>query len=658
MLAVPDNDGIIAIETPTPNMGIRVDSAATTGTSRSPVEPSPENSITEQVESEINFQSVCIGKALLVNPEMGDHINTIAKLHNVTVHANYRRPSKAVLSGSPTEVALVHNEITALTNEVKRSITAHCMLIPMLSSLQARTMLATISQMCNIEVSLVNTSGKFCRVSDLSHRITLVLKKEVSEYLTPTVPISTSYNWMFMNRSSQLERLPLFVNKILNSHYWSNVVGPVPFQFDDIQYTADLSTMTLTDIRSRETTSLYKELLQSPTWLFSLDQNQKHFLNYVENDSSTLETVYRYGGCSVALSGVDHFVEFISMCQTNQSTGVTTSIRRDPPPVSNLLPDYECHLAVTGPPSRLDEAVQEIMRQLETLCLTTSLTFRLCRISHHLQDIIAIHALNIIRQYCVKVVALEVNCGILEVKFRGESDYCELVKGYVKEQLADLLQYAVVQANAEQTVVRRNLPVEWEEQTSAMELKAVNQNTQEWTNIVGMMHKTLPTAQVRQIRRVQNRQLWEKYALEKDHMTRRNSGVVNEKLLFHGTRKNDPNLVALSLRGIDFRLSRRDHQLLWGTGAYFAVNSSYSDRYCYENRAIHTREMIIAKVLTGHSCLLRQPDPRLTRPPPLFRGSNLLYDTVCGHNGGSDIYVVYDQDRAYPAYIISYHVPN
>ena len=268
-----------------------------------------------------------------------------------------------------------------------------------------------------------------------------------------------------------------------------------------------------------------------------------------------------------------------------------------------------------------------------------------------------------LRQYFVQIISLEARDGVLIVQLRGEREYCERVKALVKDQLVDikdqlvdLLQSAVIQNSSVCTSPRSNVPNEWEPQTTDMELKLVRQHGQEWNNIVGMVHRTLPGAQVIEISRVQNRQLWEKYALERDHMENRNNGIVNEKSLFHGTRKNDPKTVALSLRGIDFRFSRRDHQLLWGTGAYFAVKASYSDRYCYTNLAINARQMIIAKVLTGHSCLYRHSDPRLTRPPPLFPGSNLLHDTVCGQNAGSDIYVVYDQDRVYPAYIITYIV--
>ena len=353
-------------------------------------------------------------------------------------------------------------------------------------------------------------------------------------------------------------------------------------------------------------------------------------------------------------------IEFNSMHQLNLSTGKTSLIKRHPPPLSSVLPDYNCHLVLTGSPEGLSEITMEIMKQLDTLCTRAEFTCKLPGISQHWQDVIAVHAFNVFRQFCVKVDVLQVNNGVLMAQLQGERDYCGKVKVHVKEQLLDLLQHVMTKECSLRSSpsTKMILPPEWEPQQIDVEFKPVRRGNQEWSGIEGMVHKTLPAARLVQINRVQNLQLWEKYALEKRHMNRRNNGLVNERLLFHGTRKNDPKSVAQSLRGIDFRCSRRDHQLLWGTGAYFAANANYSNRYSYYNTQLQAWQMIVVKVLTGNSCSYRNHNPSLTRPPPLFAGSNLLYDTVCGCSGGSDIYVVYDQDRAYPAYIISYHVPQ
>ena len=179
----------------------------------------------------------------------------------------------------------------------------------------------------------------------------------------------------------------------------------------------------------------------------------------------------------------------------------------------------------------------------------------------------------------------------------------------------------------------------------------------EWIDVDNLMKQTIPNVNMFYLDRIQNRKLWDKYALEKKHMSERNGGdaQVHEKLLFHGTRDTDPQTIIMSPKGIDFRCSRRDYQLLWGTGAYFAVNASYSDNYYYVDQNLQVKQLLLVKVLTGNSCSYgTKNDPNLTKPPPLSKGNPLLYDTVNGFTNGSCVYIVYDHDRAYPAYLISY----
>ena len=614
-----------------------------------------------EIQSAVNFPCDSIRRALLLDPKISTHIDQVAKLHNVIVSPTQDRLSQVVLSGSPQGVVCVHNEISTLASQVKRDIKAHCMLLPILLSHQAIDVITIIRERYGIEVNLATISGLLQPIQDViqaGRQIQLLQKVQIRVYLIPSVSVSELYIWSFINKHSVLELLPPSVNELLNNWYRLQISGQKQFQFNSVSYIADLSAMTLMDTMTGEIVSLYKEL-QSPCWSFAQDQ-QGNFLNFVQSDSDTIESMYRYGGSSITLSGANHLIEFTSMHHLNLSTGKTFLIRRCPPPLSSVLPDFTCHLVLTGSPDSLNEVTMEVMKQLDTLCTLTEFTCKLPGISQHWRDVIAVHAFNVFRQFCVKVGNLQVSNGVLMAELQGEREYCEKVKVHVKEQLLDLLQSVMTQQSSLRSSpsTKMNFPPEWEPQQLDVEFKSVSKNSQEWNDIVGMVHKTLPTTSVVQIDRIQHRQLWEKYALEKSHMNHRNNSLVNEELLFHGTRKNNPRLVAESLRGIDFRCSRRDHQLLWGTGAYFAANACYSNRYSYYNTQLQAWQMIIVKVLTGHTCKYRNPIPSLTRPPPLFTGSNLLYDTVCGQSGGSDIYVVYDQDRAYPAYIVSYRVPR
>ena len=138
----------------------------------------------------------------------------------------------------------------------------------------------------------------------------------------------------------------------------------------------------------------------------------------------------------------------------------------------------------------------------------------------------------------------------------------------------------------------------------------------------------------------------------------KNGGVTNEKLLFHGTSETPPEKIFRSEFGFDFRYCSKGK---WGIGTYFAVNANYSNSYSYRPNNEGYRQMILANVLTGNSCQCA-PDHTLRRPPRKEGTGTgdgeeeICYDTVCGFIGGSDVFVVYDHEKAYPKYLITYNV--
>lgn len=158
------------------------------------------------------------------------------------------------------------------------------------------------------------------------------------------------------------------------------------------------------------------------------------------------------------------------------------------------------------------------------------------------------------------------------------------------------------------------------------------------------MHKTLPTAVISKLERIQNEWLWKRYSFAKQRMIEKNGqDKLNERQLFHGTKSTTPDKIYQSEQGFDFRCSGETN--MWGAGTYFAVNASYSNSYSY-SLTQNDKQMFLADVLTGvaYKC---QPDPKLKKPPQ-------NHDSVTGHTNGSDIFVIYDLDQSYPEYLITY----
>lgn len=80
---------------------------------------------------------------------------------------------------------------------------------------------------------------------------------------------------------------------------------------------------------------------------------------------------------------------------------------------------------------------------------------------------------------------------------------------------------------------------------------------------------------------------------------------------------------------------------LYGQGVYFAVNSSYSNKYCQKSEFGY-KKMFRACVLVGKTVL---GDSSMKEPP-------VTYDSTCDPT--KQIYACYHDNQCYPEYIISY----
>ena len=206
------------------------------------------------------------------------------------------------------------------------------------------------------------------------------------------------------------------------------------------------------------------------------------------------------------------------------------------------------------------------------------------------------------------------------------------------------------------------IPPEWQPQStnSCTDVYPVVQGYTEWNRIEQRFKATMPNAKIATISRIQNIWLWDKYCEHKVRLHKKLSGKVNEMELFHGTRGNDPKVIYEGEHGFDMRYS---NQGMWGQANYFAVNASYSNDYCYRT-SDGFKEIFLVKVLTGDSYRC-EPNRSLRKPPvkptgdgnksgTFRRPTRLEYDTVTGDTGGSQVFMTYDNDKAYPAYLVRY----
>eukprot|EP01083_Nonionella_stella_P216527 778195_1 len=150
------------------------------------------------------------------------------------------------------------------------------------------------------------------------------------------------------------------------------------------------------------------------------------------------------------------------------------------------------------------------------------------------------------------------------------------------------------------------------------------------------------------IESMQNQRLYDKYWNERSIMIRDiGEKELNEKCLWHGTKAED---VMNEIEHTGFR-KEFNTTALWGQGTYFAVNSGYSVSYSSNNNGVH--KMFQCLVLSGESHV-GGSQYTLRTWPKKNGGKRLIYDSL--HSKDKDIYVIHDDVRAYPMFVVTFRV--
>ena len=196
-----------------------------------------------------------------------------------------------------------------------------------------------------------------------------------------------------------------------------------------------------------------------------------------------------------------------------------------------------------------------------------------------------------------------------------------------------------------------NYPEEWEpmEENENLKLVQVLKDTKEYNDIHNEISKTVPNPNILKIERVQNKWLWKCY-LNRKKLLREKGVEENEKWLFHGTRTTQPEQIYNGEFGFDTRHSNAGS---YGVGIYFAVNASYSKPgYCYRNKD-GSLSFFYVKVALGDTIAIN-PNPAIRIPPEKPKKNNFAVERYDSVNGGNQMYIVYENSRAYPHYYITF----
>ena len=385
----------------------------------------------------------------------------------------------------------------------------------------------------------------------------------------------------------------------------------------------------------------------SVTWFFK--NNYDEMEQFDSRSSKQLDKLYRANqGGHLTIDSWIYTYDFKKMTQTNVSTNKVRMIARR----TTGSEDRSMTISCRGERASVSAATQA----LKDVCKKETIQLKLPLDDPKIPDIERV-LVRLASQYFVDV---ELHCSKLLIT--GCPAYADKVLIILKEKHVKMMMEAQRRAAPVHAVTTGPLiPDHWDPQSEDCVLKQVRTAAKEWRDVEARVRESIPDPQIARIERIQNKWLWKKYSLCKQHMHDKTRANEAEKRLFHGTRETHPRQVYKSEHGFDFRYGGNG---MWGKGAYFAVNASYSvNGYCHTLPDRH-RQVLMAFVLTGDSITMGSGSQAgsLTKPPakPSVPGSDVveLYDSVNGETGGTRIYVVYDHDKSYPGYLITFKPNN
>ncbi|XP_067871097.1 protein mono-ADP-ribosyltransferase PARP14-like isoform X2 [Heterodontus francisci] len=243
----------------------------------------------------------------------------------------------------------------------------------------------------------------------------------------------------------------------------------------------------------------------------------------------------------------------------------------------------------------------------------------------------------------------------VKVKIEGD-DYC--VIDFQKYTLTD---FNGITYRIDRRCSGDELPDTWEiveNQTTASEV-LLKPDSSEYQEVAGDFINTLgdyavrPTFKIDAITRVQNPTLWRLYVARRNEMNRQRPHQQNEKILYHGTCSDICSKI--NVDGFNRSYSGLN-AVFYGEGTYFAQNARYSAHDTYSKPdANGSKVMYRARVLTGDYC---QGAKGLKEPPLKDQQGNSRdrYDSVTDKVQSPEAFVVFQDNQAYPEYLITFHI--
>ena len=501
------------------------------------------------------------------------------------------------------------------------------------------------------------------------------LPPKPTNYILPNTTVSNEYEFLWKENDNKFYPYDPKYQNILKSAYKTNPLGTVTFTRGEYSYLVGFSSLTQTNISTNVQRTIQIKAIPDANsiplpfprtmssgidgeesdlhcyWYYFDEANQwKPFAPELTKQLSDSYLNNPKGSLTISQGSYDYNIDFHNMSQTNLKTNTVRVIKVD----KNKFEVAMSKLSITsgenvmlfGIKENMELARNKFTHFIKSKCQTKHVDIRGVPKTVMIPTIVRLKALHPL----VKV----------EIKDKAE-DYVIKLDGFGKHVnflyngLIDVY-IKCLEENKQDQGTQIVIPKNWEKHLADEMIRVVTvvNGSLEWTQVSAEFNRTSRRI-IQSIDRVQNKWLWRKYQQTKDSFKEIGQND-NEMTVFHGTRTTDPDLIIKGPEGFDFRHSSEG---MWGRANYFALNASFSESYQYTQPQTNLKMILQVKLMAGNVVHL-PPTGSLTMPPLLpntikqsFIGQR--YDTVSGdHSGGSKVYMVYTNERAYPEYLITY----
>ena len=423
--------------------------------------------------------------------------------------------------------------------------------------------------------------------------------------------VQPSVSWYWSNDNGQYSEYPEHISDKLNQAKDTNPIGMCYFQISGRSYAIDFSRKiqinlethhtrqvlckksslkTLPDATRFSGLTLHREacavkatLLGSAQWYYKDD----HFI-FVEfsvQDSAEIETMFqkRIPKKSLTIDSRTYNFDFERMKQINVDSGYERDLNREEMAQSNAVslpssefsPEVEYYVNIQGLKTHLKSAKQRIVKLLNILCVSKFVQLPISSTPDFVQKLTSIARSHKVVSLCDDRQVASCQSSLVNQRYIN-------IKGAEQpvHKAVTVIQDEIIKLQSTQAASIVEYPPEWEPCLSTAvtaQLIELPQHSTERKRVVDKFKETMPSSEIISIKRIQNKWLWEKYAQTKKRMHLKNSGVVNEKELWHGSRRNAESIYD-SEEGFDMHFSSEG---MWGRANYFATEARYSVKYAH-----------------------------------------------------------------------------